>query len=91
MSGQVELIYNTFCLWKHHVNLLLQSFRSVYSFAVINLRSLSTKRRYYVFYRHAIIQRTYYRTDLLTIQKKPSEIFGQSVSENLPLRSLSGG
>ena len=21
--------YNTFCLWKHHVNLLLQSFRSV--------------------------------------------------------------
>ena len=48
-----HIIY--YCLWKHHVNLLLQSFRSVYyystdenpglrieSFAVINLRGVST-------------------------------------------------
>ena len=27
--------YNTFCLWKHHVNLLLQSFRSVRNIYVV--------------------------------------------------------
>jgi hypothetical protein len=29
LSSQQLWYYNTFCLWKHHVNLLLQSFRSV--------------------------------------------------------------
>jgi hypothetical protein len=57
--------YNTFCLWKHHVNLLLQNFRSVSpriistdedqglqieSFAVINLRGVSTNKKYYNMY-----------------------------------------
>jgi hypothetical protein len=39
--------YNTFCLWKHHVNLLL------------HLRGVSTNKKYYMFYRHAKLQRTY--------------------------------
>ena len=58
--------YNTFCLWKHHVNLLLQSFRSVSTrllalikiraygskalIAVINLRDVSTNKKYYINY-----------------------------------------
>jgi hypothetical protein len=36
--------YNTFCLWKHHVNLLLQNIRSV-----INLRGVSTDKKYNLF------------------------------------------
>ena len=51
--------YNTFCLWKHHVNLLLLVKLShisstdedhglrIESFAVINLRGVSTNKRYY--------------------------------------------
>ena len=31
--------YNTFCLWKHHVN----------KFAVIHLRGVSTNKKYYNF------------------------------------------
>ena len=30
------------------------------SFAVINLRGISTNKKYYMFYRHANLQRTYY-------------------------------
>jgi hypothetical protein len=53
-------LHNTFCLLEHHVNLLLQSFRShiistdedpglrVQSFAVINLRGVSTNKKYYI-------------------------------------------
>jgi hypothetical protein len=39
--------YNTFCLWKRHVNLLLQSFLGlrIESFAVINLRGVSTNTK----------------------------------------------
>ena len=44
-------ICNTFCLWKHHLNLLLH--------AVINLRGVSTNKKYCMFYRHAILQRTF--------------------------------
>jgi hypothetical protein len=29
------------------------------SFAVINLRGVSTNKKYHMFYRHAILQRTY--------------------------------
>ena len=42
-------------MWKHHVNLLLQSFRSV-SFL---FTWCFHKQNYYIFYRHANIQRTY--------------------------------
>jgi hypothetical protein len=44
-------ICNTFCLWKHHLNLLLH--------AVINLRGVSTNKKYCMFYRHVILQRTF--------------------------------
>jgi hypothetical protein len=52
VTSSSSIYFTLFCLWKHHVNVLLQS---LFTWCF-------HKQNYYMFYRHANIQRTYYFT-----------------------------
>ena len=69
-AAENKILYTFLALWKYHVNLLLQSFRSVSlrieSSAIINLRGVPTKLKKYIVFTMQTYKKRYYMI-LITI------------------------